>query len=111
MSCRDEFQKNDIVRLIEPIESSVNGEMIDVGVEFKVKVINEDGSLLVKNTKEKITVKEEDFAKLMNVYAENMGMLNTNFINSSGRPDENHFSTVRDLAILSNAIAVNTSRN
>ena len=47
---------------------------------------------------------EEDFAKLMNVYAENMGMLNTNFINSSGWPDENHFSTVRDLGILSNTI-------
>ena len=47
---------------------------------------------------------EEDFAKLMNVYAKNMGMLNTNFINSSGWPDENHFSTVRDLGILSNAI-------
>ena len=40
----------------------------------------------------------------MNVYAENMGMLNTNFINSSGWPDENHFSTVRDLGILSNTI-------
>ena len=47
---------------------------------------------------------EEDFAKLMNVYAENMGMLNTNFINSSGWPDENHFSTVRDLGVLSNTI-------
>ena len=47
---------------------------------------------------------EEDFAKLMNVYAENMGMLNTNFINSSGWPDENHFSSVRDLGVLSNTI-------
>ena len=47
---------------------------------------------------------EEDFAKLMNVYAENMGMLNTNFINSSGWPDENHFSTVRDLGVLSNTL-------
>ncbi len=47
---------------------------------------------------------EEDFAKLMNVYAKRLNMKNTNFINSSGWPEENHYSTVHDLAILSNAI-------
>ncbi len=47
---------------------------------------------------------EEDFAKLMNVYANRLGMQNSNFINSSGWPDENHYSTVHDLAILSNAL-------
>jgi D-alanyl-D-alanine carboxypeptidase (penicillin-binding protein 5/6) len=47
---------------------------------------------------------EEDFAKLMNVYAERLGMTNTNFVNSSGWPDDNHYSTVYDLGILSNAI-------
>ncbi len=47
---------------------------------------------------------EEDFAKLMNVYAERLQMVNTNFVNSSGWPEDNHYSTVHDLAILSNAI-------
>ena len=47
---------------------------------------------------------EEDFAKLMNVYAKKLGMKNTNFINSSGWPDDNHYSTVYDLALLSNAL-------
>ena len=47
---------------------------------------------------------EDDFAKLMNVYAERLGMINTNFINSSGWPDDNHYSTVYDLAVLSNAL-------
>ncbi len=47
---------------------------------------------------------EEDFSKLMNVYAKRLGMINTNFLNSSGWPEENHYSTVNDLAILSNAI-------
>ena len=47
---------------------------------------------------------EEDFAKLMNMYVKKIGMTDTNFINSSGWPDENHYSTVYDLAILSNAI-------
>ena len=47
---------------------------------------------------------EEDFAKLMNVYAKRLGMNNTNFVNSSGWPKDDHYSTVFDLAILSNAI-------
>ncbi len=47
---------------------------------------------------------EEDFAKLMNFYAKRLGMNNTNFVNSSGWPEKNHYSTVLDLAILSNAI-------
>ena len=47
---------------------------------------------------------EDDFAKLMNVYAKRLGMINTNFLNSSGWPEENHYSTVHDLAILSNAL-------
>ena len=50
---------------------------------------------------------EQDFANLMNVYAKKIGMINTNFINSSGWPNENHFSTVRDLAILSNSLIKN----
>jgi len=47
---------------------------------------------------------EDDFAKLMNVYAKRIGMRNTNFLNSSGWPEDNHYSTVYDLAILSNAV-------
>ncbi len=47
---------------------------------------------------------EEDFAKLMNVYAKRLGMDNTNFVNSSSWPEEDHYSTVYDLAILSNAV-------
>ena len=47
---------------------------------------------------------EDDFAKLMNVYAKRLGMINTNFLNSSGWPKDNHYSTVYDLALLSNAL-------
>ena len=47
---------------------------------------------------------EDDFAKLMNVYAKRLGMLNTNFLNSSGWQVDNHYSTVYDLALLSNAV-------
>ena len=47
---------------------------------------------------------EDDFAKLMNVYAKRLGMISTNFLNSSGWPEDDHYSTVYDLALLSNAL-------
>ena len=50
---------------------------------------------------------ESNFAKLMNAYAKKLGMNDTNFINSSGWPHNNHFSTAHDLAILSNSLIKN----
>ncbi len=47
---------------------------------------------------------EDNFATLMNVYAEKLGLKNTNFLNASGWPEDNHYSTVRDLGILSNSL-------
>ena len=47
---------------------------------------------------------EDDFASLMNAYAEKLKMNNTNFTNSSGWPADDHYSTVLDLAILSNSL-------
>ena len=43
---------------------------------------------------------EESFAQMMNEQAEKLGMLNTNFMNSTGLPDEGHYSSARDMAIL-----------
>ena len=47
---------------------------------------------------------EEDFALIMNEYAKKIGMKNTNFSNSSGWPDKKHYSTVKDLLLLSNKL-------
>lgn len=44
---------------------------------------------------------EEAFAELMTQHAKSMGMHNTNFKNATGLPEENHYSTARDLALLS----------
>lgn len=43
---------------------------------------------------------EEDFAALMNRKAKEMGMEDSNFVNASGWPDPDHYSTAKDLAIL-----------
>jgi len=47
---------------------------------------------------------ESAFAEVMNFYAQELGMTNTRFMNATGLPDENHYSTARDVALLSQAI-------
>jgi D-alanyl-D-alanine carboxypeptidase (penicillin-binding protein 5/6) len=47
---------------------------------------------------------EDVFAQLMNQYAAELGMTGSNFRNSSGMPDADHYSTARDMAILARAI-------
>ncbi len=43
---------------------------------------------------------EEAFADMMNVTAKKIGMNNSHFMNASGWPDPNHYSTAYDLALL-----------
>lgn len=47
---------------------------------------------------------EAVFAELMNQYAGQLGMTASNFKNATGLPDDEHYSTARDLAILARAI-------
>jgi len=47
---------------------------------------------------------EDAFAGLMNHYATQLGMTNSNFINATGLPHEDHYTTARDVAILSAAL-------
>ena len=47
---------------------------------------------------------EQAFAVQMNREAQRLGMKNSNFTNASGLPDAQHYSTARDLAILSSRL-------
>ncbi len=47
---------------------------------------------------------EDDFARALTKKAAELGMGNSNFTNASGWPDPAHYSTARDLAILSYAL-------
>ena len=53
---------------------------------------------------EHIAGNEETFAIYMNMYAEALGMKNTNFTNSSGLEHEDHYSSALDIAILAGKI-------
>ncbi|MCP1672970.1 D-alanyl-D-alanine carboxypeptidase (penicillin-binding protein 5/6) [Natronocella acetinitrilica] len=50
---------------------------------------------------------ERTFAQLMNQYADQIGMQNTNFTNSTGWPDENQYTSARDMALLAQAMIRN----
>ena len=43
---------------------------------------------------------EQEFVKLMNKKADQLGLKNTNFVNSSGLYDPNHYTTPEDMAVI-----------
>ncbi len=56
---------------------------------------------------EGIAGSEENFAEMMNEKAEEIGMISSNFTNSSGINDPDNISTVRDIAIMSKYLIQN----
>lgn len=50
---------------------------------------------------EKIAGSEEEFVKMMNEKAAELGMKDTHFSNSNGLPVENHYSSAHDIAVMS----------
>lgn len=53
---------------------------------------------------EAIAGSEESFVSLMNQKAAELGMVNTNFSNCSGLDTENHYTSARDIALMSQAL-------
>lgn len=54
---------------------------------------------------EHVAGSEEAFAALMNAYAVRLGMKNSHFVNPTGLPAEDHYSSAHDLALLGRALA------
>lgn len=53
---------------------------------------------------EHVAGSESAFAELMNFYAKKLGLVNTHFVNATGLPDPNHYTSARDMAILAKAL-------
>ena len=53
---------------------------------------------------EYISGDESVFAELMNQHAKRLGLKNTHYMNSTGLPDEQHYTTAYDLAVLAAAL-------
>ena len=75
-----------------PVEVLLRGMIIQSGNDAAVALA------------EHIAGSEETFAQMMNQYAQQLGMFNTNYQNATGLPGAEHYTTAKDIAILSAAI-------
>lgn len=75
-----------------PLEEIIKGIIIQSGNDASVAIA------------EHIAGSEASFAEIMNYFAKGLGMNNTHFVNATGLPDPNHYSTAQDMAILAKAL-------
>ena len=95
------------VEAIEPIELGlVEGEEISVEDLLYASLLlsgNDAATALAI----KVSGSVSEFADLMNDKAEAIGCKNSNFTNPSGLPDENQYTTARDMALIAKAALSN----
>ncbi|MGK0395441.1 MAG: D-alanyl-D-alanine carboxypeptidase (penicillin-binding protein 5/6) [Candidatus Azotimanducaceae bacterium] len=72
--------------------------------DLKRGIIIQSGNDASVAMAERIAGSEDAFADLMNQHAARLGLTDTNFMNATGLPDENHYTTAADLAKLTNAL-------
>jgi len=82
---------------------------IEVGKKVSVEdllkgVIIQSGNDATVALAEHVAGSEEAFASLMNQHAAELGMTNSHFVNATGLPHKEHYTTARDLARLAQAL-------
>jgi serine-type D-Ala-D-Ala carboxypeptidase (penicillin-binding protein 5/6) len=75
-----------------PVEDLIKGMIVQSGNDACVTLA------------EGIAGSEENFAQMMNREAERLGMKNSHFMNSTGLPDPQHYTTARDLSLLASSL-------
>lgn len=75
-----------------PVEELIKGMIVQSGNDACVTLA------------EGIAGSEENFAQMMNREAQRLGMKSSHFMNSTGLPDPQHYTTARDLSILASAL-------
>lgn len=101
---------DDLVTVSEKAWRTPGSRMfIEVGKQVSVEALlkgmivqsGNDASVAIS---EHVAGSEGSFAELMNHYASQIGMSQSNFENSTGLPSESHYSTARDMALLASAL-------
>jgi D-alanyl-D-alanine carboxypeptidase (penicillin-binding protein 5/6) len=82
---------------------------VDVGTQVSVEnliqgMIVQSGNDATVALAEHVAGSEPVFVDLMNQYAQQLGMVGTRFQNSPGMPHPEHYTTARDIAVLSRAL-------
>jgi len=100
----------DMVTISEKAWKTSGSRMfVELGNQVKVEdllkgVIIQSGNDASVALAEHVGGNEETFAEMMNQHAIRLGMANSHFKNSDGLPVEDHYTTARDLAILTTAL-------
>ena len=111
----NELQSNnialsDIVTISEKAWRTPGSRMfVEVGKQVPVEallqgMIVQSGNDATVALAEYVAGSEDSFAALMNKHAEAIGLTGSHFMNSTGLPDENHYMTAKDIAILSSVL-------
>ncbi|MGZ8162527.1 MAG: D-alanyl-D-alanine carboxypeptidase family protein [Methylobacter sp.] len=90
-------------------QTSGSRMFIEVNNQIKIEdllkgVIIQSGNDASVALAEHVAGNELTFADMMNQHAERLGMTNTHFLNADGLPLPDHYTTARDLAILTRAL-------
>ncbi|MBT8098323.1 MAG: D-alanyl-D-alanine carboxypeptidase [Gammaproteobacteria bacterium] len=107
---QDQIQLQDEVTISEKAWRTGGSRMfVEVGKRVSIQdlvlgMIVQSGNDASVALAEHIAGSEGVFAEMMNQNAAAIGMLSSHFVNATGLPDDNHYSTARDLATLARAI-------
>ncbi len=107
---RGQIGENDKVTVSENAWRTVGSRMfIKIGSQVTVSdllhgIIIQSGNDASVALSEHIAGSEDAFVDLMNDTAGDLGMNNSNFINTTGLPSQDHYSSAHDIAILARAI-------
>ncbi|MFI3215736.1 MAG: D-alanyl-D-alanine carboxypeptidase family protein [Methylococcales bacterium] len=101
---------NDVANVSQNAWQTAGSRMfVEVGDKVRIEdllkgVIIQSGNDASVALAEHVAGSESTFAEMMNQHAGRLGMLNSHFEDSNGLPIENHYTTARDLAILTKAL-------
>lgn len=107
---RGQIKESDLVTVSENAWRTGGSRMfIQVGTQVSVDdllhgVIIQSGNDASVALAEHIAGSEDAFADMMNTHAQRLGMLNSQFMNATGLPNTEHYSSAHDMAILARAI-------
>lgn len=93
-----------------PYDSSIYGVQVGESVTLRdsmYMLMLVSGNDVGVGIAEHLSGNEEEFAKLMTERANELGAKNTNFVNSHGYHNENHYTTARDMMIITAAALSN----
>ena len=107
---RGTVKLDDVVLVSEKAWRSEGSRMfIEAGDKVRIKnllmgLIVQSGNDSAVALAEHIAGSEEGFVDLMNQTAAELGMANSHFVNSAGMPHPDHYTTARDVTLLTRAI-------